>query len=402
MCEKCGRKFARGDALARHARGEGGCAGRRSSMGGLLEGDEMMGSGDGGEGDDVLKRIMDNPMGSSDDGDILMTDQDPDTPSVDNAPNSATPDTRMSTPTTSNLSSARRPASLPSIKTNVADRPNNSHLHPHNNHHHAPGFGGSYPPMTPIRSAASATSQHPGSGLFPPATPGAKNPTGRRGTTPMGMSGITPSITSGTITESPGPLSPNSNPLDRAKSPYHLAPKPPQQQQQPHHYQMPMTPQSAQGSAPALPTQFGRQAPQANMAGNNATAANSSSTSSNNTFSYQQNPQQPPRFDQGEQRALPPNNPNGNSNNDGGADNPNVFENEQGIWTYTKELERRVAELEEKVQGFDAVLQGLVKAGQISQQQVRDAQREVAAQAAAGQVGETGQTQAAAGQTASS
>ncbi|KAI5205253.1 hypothetical protein E4T38_04423 [Aureobasidium subglaciale] len=34
ICDKCGRRFARGDALARHNKGPGGCAGRRSSFGG--------------------------------------------------------------------------------------------------------------------------------------------------------------------------------------------------------------------------------------------------------------------------------------------------------------------------------------------------------------------------------
>lgn len=33
-CPKCHRSFARGDALARHSKGAGGCAGRRSSLGG--------------------------------------------------------------------------------------------------------------------------------------------------------------------------------------------------------------------------------------------------------------------------------------------------------------------------------------------------------------------------------
>lgn len=33
VCPKCDRSFARGDALARHNKGQGGCAGRRSSMG---------------------------------------------------------------------------------------------------------------------------------------------------------------------------------------------------------------------------------------------------------------------------------------------------------------------------------------------------------------------------------
>ncbi|KAK1052456.1 hypothetical protein LTR74_016516 [Friedmanniomyces endolithicus] len=32
-CDKCGRRFARGDALARHGKGPGGCAGGRSSFG---------------------------------------------------------------------------------------------------------------------------------------------------------------------------------------------------------------------------------------------------------------------------------------------------------------------------------------------------------------------------------
>lgn len=43
ICPKCDRKFARGDALARHSKGQGGCAGRRSSMGSFVEGDDMEG-----------------------------------------------------------------------------------------------------------------------------------------------------------------------------------------------------------------------------------------------------------------------------------------------------------------------------------------------------------------------
>ena len=39
VCPKCDRSFARGDALARHNKGQGGCAGRRSSVG-SLGGDE--------------------------------------------------------------------------------------------------------------------------------------------------------------------------------------------------------------------------------------------------------------------------------------------------------------------------------------------------------------------------
>lgn len=51
VCPKCDRSFARGDALARHNKGQGGCAGRRSSMGSLGGDDKseerMMRAGDG-------------------------------------------------------------------------------------------------------------------------------------------------------------------------------------------------------------------------------------------------------------------------------------------------------------------------------------------------------------------
>ena len=50
VCIKCDRSFARGDALARHTKGQGGCAGRRESMGsfgGDDRHDERMRAGDG-------------------------------------------------------------------------------------------------------------------------------------------------------------------------------------------------------------------------------------------------------------------------------------------------------------------------------------------------------------------
>ncbi|KAK5076274.1 hypothetical protein LTR51_001954 [Lithohypha guttulata] len=50
-CPKCNRKFARGDALARHNKGPGGCAGRRSSIG-SFGGDEE------GEGDETMDGIV--------------------------------------------------------------------------------------------------------------------------------------------------------------------------------------------------------------------------------------------------------------------------------------------------------------------------------------------------------
>ncbi|KAF1920239.1 hypothetical protein BDU57DRAFT_561155 [Ampelomyces quisqualis] len=62
-CFKCGRRFARGDALARHNKGQGGCAGRRSSFGmdddlgdgkgdGDMDGVVYTGEHDGDDGDD--------------------------------------------------------------------------------------------------------------------------------------------------------------------------------------------------------------------------------------------------------------------------------------------------------------------------------------------------------------
>ena len=50
VCPKCDRSFARGDALARHNKGQGGCAGRRSSMGsfgGDEKHEERVRAGDG-------------------------------------------------------------------------------------------------------------------------------------------------------------------------------------------------------------------------------------------------------------------------------------------------------------------------------------------------------------------
>ncbi|EAT89137.2 hypothetical protein SNOG_03932 [Parastagonospora nodorum SN15] len=68
-CFKCGRRFARGDALARHNKGQGGCAGRRSSFGmddelaegkdGDMDGVVYTGEhdGDGDEDDDGGRRV---------------------------------------------------------------------------------------------------------------------------------------------------------------------------------------------------------------------------------------------------------------------------------------------------------------------------------------------------------
>ena len=50
VCPKCKRSFARGDALARHNKGQGGCAGRRSSVGSYGGDGPFDGSSQGGQG----------------------------------------------------------------------------------------------------------------------------------------------------------------------------------------------------------------------------------------------------------------------------------------------------------------------------------------------------------------
>jgi hypothetical protein len=52
ICPKCKRSFARGDALARHNKGQGGCAGRRSSVG------SFGGDGSGPGGDESMDGLM--------------------------------------------------------------------------------------------------------------------------------------------------------------------------------------------------------------------------------------------------------------------------------------------------------------------------------------------------------
>lgn len=61
-CDKCGRRFARGDALARHNKGPGGCAGRRSSFGG----EDDFGEG-GAEGMDGIE-YQDDEEGTDEHG----------------------------------------------------------------------------------------------------------------------------------------------------------------------------------------------------------------------------------------------------------------------------------------------------------------------------------------------
>lgn len=340
MCEKCGRRFARGDALARHARGEGGCAGRRNSLGGLLDGDTKM-FGDGTEDDD----------GMMDEDTQMENGSDTATPTVEIGSTVPAPDTPASAPTIPSTSGARRPASLPSIKTNVADAHSNSHLHPHHQPQlhqlHQLQTYGTYPPMTPARSAAS-TGPSPG-GLFPPTPSHGKTPisattspnalSSRRGTSPM--SGVTSNASilgAGGMTESPRPLSPaqQADAVSRAKSPLG------QFQSAGAKYAPPMTPQSAQPQN--APTSFAAGGPTPHT--RQSAPLQPSQTPPNTTQQGQgMAPQAPMGFP-----------PKGNPPTGGAGENPNLFENERGMWDYIKDLERRVLELEAKQKGCDAFI----------------------------------------------
>lgn len=349
MCEKCGRRFARGDALARHARGEGGCAGRRNSLGGLLDGDTKM-YGDGTDGDDE---------GMMDEDTQMENGSDTVTPTVELGSTTPAPDTAASAPTvTSTTSGARRPASLPSIKTNVADTHSNSHLHPHPQPqihpiHQLQNYG-TYPPMTPARSAAS-TGPSPGGSLFPPTPSHGKTPVStsnspnvlnsRRGTSPMsGVINNNASILGsggGGMTESPRQLSPpqQADTVPGAKSPLG------QFQSASTKYAPPMTPQSAQPQN--APTSFA-------TGGSTSHTTNSRQPAGSHPSHTPSNPTQPGQ-------GIAPQAPMGfppksNPPTGGGNENPNLFENLRGIWDYIKDLERRVVELEGKQKGCDAFI----------------------------------------------
>ena len=351
MCEKCGRRFARGDALARHARGEGGCAGRRSSLGGILDGDtKMFVDGTGTDGDDD---------GMMDEDTQMENGSDPVPSNVELGSTGSPTDTATSAPsvTTTSTSGARRPTSLPSIKTNVADTHSTNNLHPHQTPihqiHQLQSYG-TYPPMTPARSAAS-TGPSPGS-LFPPTPSHSKttpisatsspNTLNKRATSPMSSTGNTNSsiLGIGGMTESPRPLSPaqHSDATIRAKSPLSQFQSPGAK------YAPPMTPKSALSqNAPAGFSSSGSVS--------HATHPRQLQPSQTPSNAPQQLGQAAPQAPMGFPKKANAT-PSGTGGGGAGNENPNIFENERGIWDYVKELERRVVELEKKQRGCDAFI----------------------------------------------
>ena len=184
VCPKCDRSFARGDALARHNKGQGGCAGRRSSMG-SFGGDDKDEGPKGG--DDSMQGLMYTGEASQE---PVRMDEDPE-----------------STDTVGR--------SLPSIrKHETPPDPTRRHTtDPHGAYHaRQPN---TYPPVAvrnPVTGSLYPPSQNLGGGLStstPPGTQGSmvQYPSGASGSSAFQASG--PNVfAQGGMTESPKPLSP--------------------------------------------------------------------------------------------------------------------------------------------------------------------------------------------------
>lgn len=185
VCPKCDRSFARGDALARHNKGQGGCAGRRSSMGsfgpeGNVERRDSQGQDDSMHGLMYTGQASHEPEGMDDE--------------MSGAENTG--------------------RSLPSIRRHDA---------PPDQHGHSGSDSGSFHPRQPSTYPPIAGRQ-PGSGsLLPPG--GAMGPGSSASNSPgaqaspiqyqqgnTGPSGFQPQgpnvFAQGGMTESPKPLSP--------------------------------------------------------------------------------------------------------------------------------------------------------------------------------------------------
>ena len=185
VCPKCDRSFARGDALARHNKGQGGCAGRRSSMG-SFGGDDKDERPKGG--DDSMQGLMYTGEASQE---PERMDEDPEStdtggrslPSIRR--HGAPPDpTRRHTADPQGTYFARQPSSYPPVAARN------------------PVTGSLYPPPSQSLGGGSSTSA-------PPVTQGSmvQYPSGTSGSSAIQASGANV-FAQGGMTESPKPLSP--------------------------------------------------------------------------------------------------------------------------------------------------------------------------------------------------
>lgn len=186
VCPKCDRSFARGDALARHNKGQGGCAGRRSSMGsfggeGGHEGRDAQGQEDSmpglmytGQASHEPEGMDDEASGAENNGRSLPSIRRHDAP-VDH---------RQPSGSDSGAYHARQPSTYPPPGAL-----------------RQPGSGGLYPPNVSVGGGSSASTSpgtQPSPGPFQHGTGG-----------PSVFQHGGPNVfAQGSMTESPKPLSP--------------------------------------------------------------------------------------------------------------------------------------------------------------------------------------------------
>lgn len=203
VCPKCDRSFARGDALARHNKGQGGCAGRRSSMG-SYGGDDRHEDSRAGDGDGMAGIMYTD--GASHEPENMEEEMDTNAgrslPSIrkHDAPHDSQRGQKTDYPS---LYQARQPSTYPP----VAARP--------------PNTGGLHPPPSPgLRGSGSAASTAQSSGNQYSPVAGASSSFQASGPNVFAQGGMT---------ESPKPLSPggmaaqqlghSSSGIHRARSP---------------------------------------------------------------------------------------------------------------------------------------------------------------------------------------
>lgn len=340
ICPKCDRKFARGDALARHSKGQGGCAGRRSSMGGFDGDDDYDGSnaGDGEEGG------MDGIMytnGTHHPNENEMSEED------------------------------RRRFSLPSIKAQHVSGPGSG-----DNYSAQSRAPSTYPPAGPRPGG------HPSGGLYPPqrdrggsassgTSPSMQNSFPRGHTPGSSMSSLPLNTAGGSMfsqsgmTESPKPLSPagmhshqlghDPSSISRQRSPS-LTTQFQQQQfgrRQSNRNSPPgMALPSPHSNGPKLPSLPGLAPPDQRF-----------TLSSQNPHQQNANPQQgqsmqgatsPAALYQGGPVRGLSTGPQQPGSGSGDSSNNLFAAGEQGVWSYVQTLEDKVKHLSEKVQVMES------------------------------------------------
>lgn len=186
VCPKCDRSFARGDALARHNKGQGGCAGRRSSMGSFV-GDGNPERRDSQGQDDSMHGLMYTGQASHE-----PEGMDEDVSGPENSGRSlpsirrhdAPPDQHRQSGSDSSAYHARQPSTYPPVAVRQ------------------PGSGTLYPPSSGMGPGSSASNSPGGQASPTQYQHGGGGPSG--GFPPSG-----PNIfAQGGMTESPKPLSP--------------------------------------------------------------------------------------------------------------------------------------------------------------------------------------------------